>query len=234
MGEGWDGPPALPVTTVRIGKTVHELSASNASDEFTFGRATSCTICLNPEDLGISRVAGSVEADGGTWWVVNRSATRQLAVSDSLGLRSVLPPGRRYAAEGQVRVIVDGSRSSHELNISGPTWTVPVEIPAPGEPTAIGQNVLINQDDRLALTALFAGYLEDGKRYEPYPKTYQAAAARLRLPASTVRKRIEYLRSRLDKAGVPNMTGHNALANLAEYVLTTGIITRNDLQLIHR
>ena len=30
-------------------------------------------------------------------------------------------------------------------------------------------------------------------------------------------RRIEYLRTRLDDAGVPNMTGPNALRNLAEY-----------------
>ncbi|MGH4017557.1 MAG: hypothetical protein ACRDSL_27275, partial [Pseudonocardiaceae bacterium] len=71
-------------------------------------------------------------------------------------------------------------------------------------------------------------------RYDPYPKTYAAAAARLGWPRPTVLRRIEHLRTRLDKAGVPNMMGWNALTNLAEYVLTTGIITKDDLRLIHR
>jgi hypothetical protein len=36
-------------------------------------------------------------------------------------------------------------------------------------------------------------------------------------------KRIEYIRSRLTRAGVPNLIGENALHHLAEYVLTTSI-----------
>jgi hypothetical protein len=235
MGEQGQGLLAPLATTVRFRENVYELSTANVSGEFSFGRATSCTVCLDRNDLGISRVAGSIEADGGTWWVINRSTTRPLAVIDGLGFRSVLPPGRRYAVEGRVRVVVDGSYGSHELDVSGPVRVAPAAVvSAHGEATAVGVNVLINYDDRAALTALLAGYLEDGPRYDPHPKSYQAAAARLGLPPSTVRKRIEYLRSRLDKAGVPNMTGWNALPSLAEYVLTTGIITKDDLRLIHR
>ena len=80
--------------------------------------------------------------------------------------------------------------------------------------------------------ALFAGYLQEGDRYDPNPKSYAAAAARLGWPRTTLVERIEYLRGRLDRAGVPNMQGWNALSGLAEYVLTTGLITREDLRLL--
>ncbi|HEY2765237.1 MAG TPA: hypothetical protein VGJ13_14705 [Pseudonocardiaceae bacterium] len=60
---------------------------------------------------------------------------------------------------------------------------------------AIGAEVLIRAPDRLALVALFSGYLEDGPRYDP--KTYAAAAARLGGPQPTVLRRIEHLRTRL-------------------------------------
>jgi hypothetical protein len=45
-------------------------------------------------------------------------------------------------------------------------------------------------------------------------------------------KRIEYLRGRLSNAGVPGLNGHRAMENLAEHVLTSGLITRADLRLI--
>ena len=35
-------------------------------------------------------------------------------------------------------------------------------------------------------------------------------------------------------AAVPNPTGWNALNNLAEYALTTGLITREDLSILRR
>ena len=208
----------------------HELSGD---DELTFGRASGCTVCLDPDDTGISRLAGSVRSESGSWWLVNRSTTRQLAVVDELGLRSVLPPGRRWPLDGRMRILVDGSASSHHLEVQAPPPASAADSATmPGAPTAIGQNVLIRAPDRLALVALFSGYLEDGPRYEPHPKTYAAAAARLGWPQTTLLRRIEHLRTRLDKAGVPNMMGWNAMINLAEYVLTTGIITKDDLHLI--
>jgi hypothetical protein len=228
-----DNAAGLFPTTVRVGGAVHTLPEPPPGEEFTFGRAETCTVCLDPADVGISRVAGSVEFDGATWWVVNRSARRPLVVVDEFGFRSLVPPERRYAVEGRVRVVVDGTAGSHELDITGPPRPPRNDVSVPGERTAVGEGVLITAEDRAALVALFAGYLEDGPRYDPNPKSYNAAAARLGWPAPTVRKKIEYLRTRLDKAGVPNMTGWHALTNLAEYVLSNGTITKDDLRLVY-
>lgn len=227
-----DNAAGLFPATVRVGEAAHTLRKSAPGEEFTFGRAETCTVCLDPADIGISRVAGSVEFDGATWWVVNRSARRPLVVVDEFGFRSLVPPERRYAVEGRVRVVVDGTAGSHGLEVTGPSRPPRDDVSVPGERTAVGEGVLITAEDRAALVALFAGYLEDGSRYDPNPKSYNAAAARLGWPAPTVRKKIEYLRTRLDKAGVPNMTGWNALTNLAEYVLSNGTITKDDLRLV--
>ena len=204
--------------------------------EFTFGRAEECDGVLDPDDVGISRLAGSVVHEGSVWWLVNRSGSRPLTVIDELGLRSLLPPGRRVALETSVTVVVEGSAGEHALAVAV-TGTVPAvdggDPPAAGLPTKVGEGVLVNEADRLALVALFAGYLEEHPRHDPNPKSYAAAAARLGWPRTTLVKRIEYLRSRLDAAGVPGMTGWNALNNLAEYVLTTGIVTKSDLRLVY-
>jgi hypothetical protein len=94
--------------------------------------------------------------------------------------------------------------------------------------------VFIREADRRARVALFAGYIDDPPRFYPHPKRSAAAAARLGWPRTTPVKRIEYLRSRLDAAGVPNMTGWTALTNLAEYAISRGLITREDLALLQR
>ncbi|MGH3736482.1 MAG: hypothetical protein ACRDT6_12820 [Micromonosporaceae bacterium] len=204
-------------------------------ETLTFGRAEDCTVCLDPVDATISRRAGSLEHAQGTWWLTNRSSVRPLAVIDELGFRSVLAPGRRTAVESPVRVIVDAARGSHTLRVSVPaTGPAATEEPPPGQPTTVGEQVLISAADRLAMVALFAGYLDGGDRYDPHPRSYAAAAKRLGWPRTTLVKRIEYLRTRLTNAGVPNMTGWNALANLAEYAISRGLITRDDLTLIHR
>ena len=100
-------------------------------------------------------------------------------------------------------------------------------------PTAAAGEVVISDQDRLALAALFAGYLEPFPRYDPHPKTYADAASVLGWPRSTLVKRIEYLRTRLTNAGVPNLLGDNALDHLAEWALTSGVLTRSDLDRLH-
>jgi hypothetical protein len=220
---------------VRFAGTQHSVAPGQP---FSFGRSPDCTVCLDETDLAISRLAGRFEYDGGLWWVVNASSSRSLGIVDEYGLRSVLPPGRRRVAEPDTRVLVDGGERTHEFTLDLPGQAMdPAPQPAgspPGLPTSIGEQVVVNPADRAALIALFAGYLEQGERYDPNPKSYAAAAARLGWPRTTLVKRIEYLRARLTDAGVPNLTGWNALNNLAEYALTTGLITRDDLRGLHR
>lgn len=234
-GPPTDADDAAEVLTVRFGDTRSEV---RPGDEFTFGRSPECTLCLDPEDLAISRLAGRLERDSGLWWVVNASASRSLAIVDEYGLRSVLPPGRRRAAEGPTRVLVDGQERTHEFALDLPVAPAgpgaEEDVPVAGQPTTIGEEVVVNPADRAALIALFAGYLEQGARYDPNPKSYAAAAARLGWPRTTLVKRIEYLRARLSNAGVPNLTGPFALNNLAEYALTTGLVSREDLALLQR
>jgi hypothetical protein len=217
--------------TVTVAGEVHPLLPTAP---FTFGRAEDCTVCLDPADTGISRRAGSLEHESGTWWLVNRSSLRPLAVTDELGFRSVLAPGRRLAVEAPVRVTVDGTAGSHVLAVDVPRAGPAAEPAAPGLATSVGEGVLVSEADRAAMVALFAGYLEDPPRYDPYPKSYAAAAARLGWPRTTLVKRIEYLRTRLTNAGVPNLTGWNALPGLAEYAITAKLITKDDLRLIGR
>jgi hypothetical protein len=202
-------------------------------DTLTFGRAESCTLCLDPDDAAISRLAGEVERVGEVWFVTNRSSSRPFAVVDGPGLRRVLAPGQRDAIEGRVRVIVDGTGVKHELIFEGPApGAGEPEAAVTGLPTAAGQDVVINDADRLALVALFAGYLHEGRRYDPSPRSYEAAAKRLGWPRTTLVKRVEYIRTRLTNAGVPGLQGWNALSALAEYALTTKLITPEDLRLI--
>jgi hypothetical protein len=202
--------------------------------EFTFGRSQECSHCLDPDDAAISRRAGMIRSENGTWFVLNISSARQLNIADEMGMRSVLAPGRRFALEGEMQILVPGSKPKpYVLHVSAPRPQVPLAEPsADGTSTVIGDGVSMTPEERIALVALFAGYLEDGEHYDPYPRSYEAAANRLGWPRTKLVKKIEYLRARLDKAGVPSMNGWNALNNLAEYVLTRSLITKGDLALL--
>ncbi len=81
---------------------------------------------------------------------------------------------------------------------------------------------------------MFAEYLDNPTGQAPQPKRYAAAAARLGWKRTTLIKRVEYLRTRLDSAGVPQMHGPAALTHLAEYAISRRIITPADLGMLRR
>ena len=203
-----------------------------ADEVFTFGRDETCTAALSPEDLGISRVAGVVEAHSNTWWLVNHSSSRPLHLVDEIGMRSVLGPGQRTAISSAMTVIVEGRVHRHALAVR------PAVVTPPGRPiagvadsrnTVTADDEILEAEDRLALTALFAGYLRPFPRYNPHPHSYSEAAAALKWPRTTLVKRVERLRGRLTDAGVPNLLGENAMEALAEWALTTRVVTKDDL-----
>jgi hypothetical protein len=226
---------AASTLTVGLGKQRYEVGEGQ---ELTFGRSPRTTLCLDPADLGISRVAGSLEADAGVWWLVNKSTVRPLEVVDDVGIRTVLPPGRRLAVTAPITVIVEGAMRRHALTVDLPEEVLdsaggPFSGPqAEGNPTRAASEVSITPADKLALVALFSGYLEPFPRYDPHPKSYADAAARLDWPRTTLVKRVEYMRTRLTNAGVPNLLGENALQHLAEWALATALISRADLALL--
>lgn len=205
-------------------------------ESFTFGRDETCTAVIDPGDLGISRVAGAVESHSDVWWLVNHSGSRSLQVVDEMGIRSVLTPGKWTAIAGTMTVIVEGELRRHALTIS-PTCITPPQVtymrPEDSRPTSPVDERLINKDDRLALVALFAGYLQPFPRYDPHPRSYSDAAAALNCPRTTVVKRMERVRRRLTDAGVPNLLGENAMEALAEWALTMRVINKEDLELLN-
>jgi hypothetical protein len=202
---------------------------------FTFGREASCNVCLDPSDLGISRLAGSLEEESGTWWLINHSATRPLQVVEESGIRGVLAPGRRAAVTGVVTIIVEGQVRRHALALDAGVPQppgAPISRLADSRPTVTAPEALLSEADKVALVALFAGYLEPFPRYDPHPRSYADAATRLDWPRTTLVKRVEHLRTRLTTVGVPNLLGENALDALAEWALTGRVITRDDLELL--
>jgi len=226
-------PGGAPKVWVEIGDRLFTLVEGQ---RITFGRSRHCTVCLDADDKYISRLAGSITSDRGIWWVANLSSIRPLGIIDDFGFRSVLPPRRRVAAENAMQIIVDGTNGRHRLTLTleEPRGAEPQPSQPAGRSTANETEVLFTATDRLALVAMFAEYLDNPTGRDPQPKRYAAAAARLGWKRTTLIKRIEYLRTRLDAAGVPQMHGPAALTYLAEYAISRRLITRSDLTMLHR
>jgi len=142
--------------TVEVDGACYDLEPGGSSS-FTFGRSVGCTVCLDADDVGISRTAGSVDWVEGFWFVTNRSEVCALFVADSLGFRAVLGPGRRVAADGRLSIEVKGQVLRHELVVTGPGFAAPalgIDLDDEGTLTDIGAGVKLNTEDRMALAAM--------------------------------------------------------------------------------
>jgi hypothetical protein len=220
--------------TLRIGQTTLEVSEA---DSVTFGRSDRCTVRLSPIDEGVSRWAGSLACESGTWWITNESETRPFEVVDEMGFSHPIGPGLRYAvAGGRVEVVIAGLVHRYCLAVAVTPPDRPAgDRPLPsGRPTVNAPEALVTHRERLALAALLVGYLEPFPRTTNRPSTYQEAAHRIGTSPSTVRKRIEHLRRKLTQAGVPNLWGPQATEHLAAHAIATRLVTPEDLSLLPR
>jgi hypothetical protein len=228
--------PRLVVELVGTSVIRHEPDPS--AGPFVFGRGTDCDLVVHPNDRSISRQAGSLEWTGRNWIVSNRSRTRPIYRVERSGLRAPIGVGEFHALRpGTTRVAITGEALTIELTIvvegepadaMEPDDATPARgaVPAPHEATRLPD---ITRNERLALLAMLEGYLLDHPRYDPQPRTYADAAARLGLPAATVRKRIERLRVKLVECGVVELERADARFTLAEFALSTRLVSRADL-----
>ncbi len=206
-------------------------------ETFTFGRAASCTICLDTLDKSISRIAGAMLFEHTTWWIVNRSETRTLSIVDSIGLSSPLPvaksgwPASRRAVDpGGVSVIVTGSMRTHELRCEvAMPLAAPTAFDAPSWSSTATQTPTITDARKEVLVALVSGYLLPYPRHDPRPLTYGEIAEMVGLPRSTVTKRVEAVRTQLRDHGVPGLDEDDARRALAEWLLSMRLIVASDL-----
>lgn len=202
---------------------------------FVFGRDDDVGVVgLDPNDMGISAEAGSIDSAWGLWWIVNRSRKRRLLIETSPGA----PPhplacGDRFAiTTPQLTVLVPGAIYTHRLEVCLPPSAVEgLRVSSRASTgTMTADQVVLSGRDRTALAALFSGYLRPFPRRDPRPLSYQEAAELLGSPWSKVkvRKQVERLRERLARAG-QFFEGGRANDELAEHLIGEGILTVEDL-----
>ncbi|HKY14244.1 MAG TPA: hypothetical protein VJM33_04925 [Microthrixaceae bacterium] len=201
---------------------------------WTFGRSLDCDLPLGSDDTSISRTAGSISWAGSAWELRNLSSSRPLYRISDTGLRSPLEVGARLTVLDPVtRIAVVGSMRTHQLVLEleplGGEGDAPFREQIPGTETMMPT---FTANEFAGVVAMLEGYLLDHPRYEPRPRTYAEAAERLGLPAATVRKRIESVRTKLVEHGVVELQQPDARQALAEFVLSTRLVTPADLHVL--
>lgn len=225
----------MSTIAVRIG---NEQFAATPDCPFFFGRADGEDLVgLDPSDMGISAIAGSIESTWDVWWVVNRSRKRKLLVEitrESAYQR--LDCGSRLAVTVRpLSVLVPGAIYTHRIEVLVPEEEVAalrVTTSDSSGTITVGE-VALSDRDRHALAALCCGFLRPFPRRDPHPLSYQEAADLLGPPWNSVRvrKQIERLKERMARTGL-YFEGPRANDELAVHLIDNGLLTVNDLLLL--
>jgi len=211
----------------------------------TFGRGAGCTIALPAADRGVSRSAGSLGFEQGTWWLRNDSSSSVLYVSGDRGFRVDLPPGMRAPVQQwHAKVRLPGALGCYTLRLRLPDLDdVPDHDPGAGQgatspagPT--GEHLVtstrrrppLSGSDRLILAARFEDYLNWRHTGPAAPRSAKDTAERIGWQPHTVAKRCENIRDRYSRLGVPGLRGPRALDELATLLISTGELTADDLR----
>ena len=212
-------------------------------EQFTFGRAKTCTLVLPDSDRGVSRNAGCLDFRGGLWWLANTSASSMLYLAGDLGFKADIPPGMALPLQQwHAKVRIDGILDSYTVRMRLPD--LDEEADADDEPslvvavpdalerriTSTRLRAPLNDDDRLVLAARFEEYLTWRHSGAAAPRSAREAADRIGWRPHTVAKRCENIRNRYVRIGVPGLRGPRALEELAALLISTGELTGDDLR----
>lgn len=216
--------------------------------QFTFGRAPTCSAVLPMDDLGVSRTAGSFGCQDGTWWLANDSASSMLYLSGDLGFRADLPPGLKLPLQQwHAKVRIDGLLASYTLRMRLPHLDDEDDELVPAQPdegenqqesvraperlvTSTKLRAPLSDSDRLVLAARFEDYLTWRHSGAPSPRSAKETAERIGWQPHTVSKRCENIRARYGRFGVPGLRGPRALEELAALLISTRELTADDLR----
>jgi len=209
-----------------------------------------CTITL-PADRGVSRSAGRLVFEQGTWWLRNDSSSAVLYVSGDRGFRVDLPPGMRAPVQQwHAKIWLQGLLDSYTLRLRLPDLDdAPGQDPGTGQSPGTGQGGGIpvsptgehlvtstrrrpplSGSDRLILAARFEDYLDWRHTGPAAPRSAKQTAERIGWQPHTVAKRCENIRDRYSRLGVPGLRGPRALDELAMLLISTGELTAGDLR----
>lgn len=216
-----------------------ELIEVRPGGRLTFGRDAELEVDTNPY---LHRRVGTFRQRNGEWWLSNVGSAIAIEVCDeSSPSRMTVTPGASAPMPFQTAVVrFQAGPSVYELIVDQPHSTSfgQIEDPAEGSPTLTATEVPLNHEQRLLLVALAELRLRDrGVPTSTIPPN-RAISARLGWSTTKFNRKLDNLCAKFDRLGVVGLKGDSGgLASkrrerLVEHVLTVGLITRDDLDLL--
>jgi hypothetical protein len=206
--------------------------------DFTFGRAGD--ICIDESNLYLHRVVGMLRHRGDTWWLHNVSEWSEIEIHSDSGSRHKMAPNTRVAVLSPCEVRFKAGKARYMINVvpkDPPRRADTLRVIADAPSTNRFGVVTLNDEQRLLLAALCEHRLVDSAEPVTLPPN-QVVANRLGWSITKFNRKLDYLCRRLAKEGVAGLQagrGDRATArreHLVDHVVTTGLITEADLELL--
>lgn len=204
--------------------------------ELTFGRAGD--VCIDEANLHLHRVVGVFRHRNGHWWIHNVSSWLELEVRSGSGSRHVMAPNTRLAVLADLEVRFAAAKARYSIAASPvdpPPRARPVHVVAEAPSTSRFGVVQLNDEQRLLLVALCEHRLLGIDAGLP---SNRAVSDRLGWSRTKFNRKLDYLCQRFDEEGVAGLRGAGSgrastrRESLVDHVLTTGLITSSDLELL--
>lgn len=207
----------------------------------TFGRHADASIPVgvDPVDTRVSRRAGEIRFDGGTWIVVN-TGRRPMFLVEPAGETELAPAG---AGRSDIPVVYDGCW----LRIPGTDvdHAVEVGVPADERPafdtiaasvsslaTEVENRISLTTNELRSVLAIYESYLALPPHYRREPRSFRAAGHRLRVEEGKVKADLRRVQDKVARAGGPAEGGHRYRDTLISWLLSREVVTRHDLALL--
>jgi hypothetical protein len=202
-----------------------------------FGRGAELDIDSNPQ---LHRQLGQLLHRDGWWWLQNVGRSIPMRLADpSTGATTLLPSGTQAAlTHRHTYVGFDVGITRYELTLlqEGILELAGPELPLSSTRTNLVEELPLNTEQRQLLAALCESRLRDPASPLVLPSN-RSVAHRLGWPLTKLNRKLDWLCTRYARQGVAGLqsTGGRATdrrRTLAEWVLTNGLITTSDLELL--
>lgn len=208
-------------------------------DSLTFGRKAELEIDTNPY---LHRRVGVFRRIDNYWWLSNTGTAIALEVCDEASpSRLTIAPGTSAPVSFLEAVVrFQAGPAVYELTTKmsdSPSMERAIS-PVEGAPTIRSADVPLNDEQRLLLVSLAELRLRDRGAPSSALPTNRHVSARLGWSTTKFNRKLDNLCGKFQRRGVAGLKGDSgALASnrrerLVNHVLTTGLITRADLELL--
>jgi hypothetical protein len=205
----------------------------------TFGRDADLEIDTNPY---LHRRVGVFRQRNGDWWVSNTGTAIAIEICDGASpSRLTVAPGTSTPLPFQKSIVrFQAGPSVYELNLAIPHSSTfqDVDEPSVATPTIAASDIPLNDEQRLLLVTLAELRLRDRGAPGSAIPANRIVCQRLGWSTTKFNRKLDNLCAKFHRRGVAGLKGDSgALASnrrerLVNHVLTTGLITAADLELL--